>query len=121
MWTSLSSGIASSILNRSLGFSDSGIPQSTSSITVTDTDKTRLLKDQDKSDEQQHPPTLIDEEIETLYAGFQKRRKSAVEGEEREAEEDRLEAEEKAAQLKIEEAKVRALNATGRIDFAIQE
>lgn len=119
MWTSLSSGIASSILNRSLGFNDTNLPQSTSSIKVTDTDK--KPPSVPGEDGQQHPPTLIDDEIETLYAGFQKRRKSAVEGEEGEGEEERLEAEEKAAQLKGEEAKVRALNATGRIDFAIQE
>lgn len=118
MWTSLSSGIASSILNRSLGFSDTGVPTSTSSIAAGEAEKARGEK---VVEAQQHPPTLIDDEIETLYAGFQKRRKSAVDGEEEEGEEERLAAEERAAVLKVEEAKVRALNATGRIDFAIQE
>lgn len=117
MWTSLSSGIASSILNRSLGINDTDAPTSTSSIAAGEAEKAKG----ERAVEAQHPPTLIDEEIETLYAGFQKRRKSAVEGEQKEGEEERLAAEEKAAVLKVEEAKVRALNATGRIDFAIQE
>lgn len=118
MWTSLSSGIASSILNRSLGFNDTITPTSTSSIVAGEAEKARGEK---AAGEQQHPPTLIDDEIETLYAGFQKRRKGAVDGEHEEGEEERLAAEERAAVLKVEEAKVRALNATGRIDFAIQE
>lgn len=118
MWTSLSSGIASSILNRSLGFNGTDAPTSTSSIAAADADK---RAEKVAGEEQVHPPTLIDDEIETLYAGFQKRRKSAVEGEEEEGEEERLAAEERAGMLKVEEAKVRALNATGRIDFAIQE
>lgn len=118
MWTSLSSGIASSILNRSLGFNDTITSTSTSAIVAGEAEKARGDK---AADEQHHPPTLIDDEIETLYAGFQKRRKSAVDGEHEEGEEERLAAEERAAMLKVEEAKVRALNATGRIDFAIQE
>lgn len=118
MWTSLSSGIASSILNRSLGFSDTGVPTSTSSIAAGEAEKAKVEK---AVEAQQHPPTLIDDEIETLYAGFQKRRNRTVDGEEEEGEEERLAAEERAAVLKVEEAKVRALNATGRIDFAIQE
>lgn len=116
MWTSLSSGIASSILNRSLGFSDGGAPASTSGIAAAEAEKRK----EGSTEESVHPPTLIDDEIETLYAGFQKRRKGA-EGEEGEGEEERLAAEERAGMLKVEEAKVRALNATGRIDFAIQE
>lgn len=65
-------------------------------------------------------PTLIDDEIETLYAGFQKRRKShqsdiGGEGEEW------VEAEERGRKLRREEMKVRALNQNGRVDFSIQE
>lgn len=121
MWTSFSSGIASSLLNRSLGFSDTAPPAASAGI---DSERTNWGERQPEVEHQQRPPTLIDGEIETLYAGFQKRRRSAVEGEEGRKEEDeqeKIDAEEKAAQLKVEEAKVRALNATGRIDFAIQE
>jgi hypothetical protein len=65
-------------------------------------------------------PTLIDDEIETLYAGFQKRRKShqsdvGMEGD------DWAEVEEKGRKLRREEMKVRALNQNGRVDFSIQE
>lgn len=122
MWTSLSSGIASSILNRSLGFNDTNTPTSTSAIVAGEKARgEKAAAAAAAAEEPQHPPTLIDDEIETLYAGFQKRRKSAVDGEQEEGEEERLAAEERAAMLKVEEAKVRALNATGRIDFAIQE
>jgi hypothetical protein len=76
----------------------------------------------------QHPPTLIDSEIETLFSGFQKRRES-VQGD---AEQRDLgagaigspewqEAEERAKRLKREEEKVRRLNTNGRVDYAIQE
>ena len=67
-------------------------------------------------------PTLIDDEIETLYAGFQKRRKShqsdvGIGGDG----DDWAEAEEKGKKLRREEMKVRALNQNGRVDFSIQE
>ena len=78
---------------------------------------------------QQHPPTLIDAELETLYGGFQKRRKSiqsdsetrdlgagAVHGRPEWAE-----AEERGKRLRKEEEKVRKLNNNGRVDYAIQE
>ncbi|RAL59349.1 hypothetical protein DID88_006840 [Monilinia fructigena] len=60
-------------------------------------------------------PTLIDDEIETLYAGFQKRRKNDT------PESDWAEVEERAKKLRREEMKVRALNQNGRVDFSIQE
>jgi hypothetical protein len=63
--------------------------------------------------------TLIDDEIETLYAGFQKRRKSH-QGD-HPTEYDWSETEEKGKKLRREEAKVRALNQNGRVDYSIQE
>lgn len=84
---------------------------------------------QDLSDRQHHPPTLIDNEIETLYGDFEKRRKSiqgdsetrdlgagAVKGTPEWAE-----AEERGKRLHREETKVRRLNSNGRVDYAIQE
>lgn len=75
--------------------------------------------------EGQRPPTLIDSELETLYAGFQKRRKSEQESDAntRDLGESPLwkEAEERGRKLKREEAKVRALNSNGRVDYSIQE
>ncbi|KAI0912269.1 DDHD domain-containing protein [Ustulina deusta] len=71
--------------------------------------------------------TLIDDDLETLYARFQKKRveeqkdsaSRAEEGQELDA---AWAAEElKAQKLRREELKVRALNWNGRIDYAIQE
>ncbi|KAL9053408.1 MAG: hypothetical protein Q9162_004778 [Coniocarpon cinnabarinum] len=70
-------------------------------------------------------PTMIDQEMETLYAGFQKSRKSAQEsdGQTRDFGESPLwsEAESRGRKLRREEAKVRALNSNGRVDYSIQE
>ncbi|CAO2652199.1 Nn.00g004820.m01.CDS01 [Neocucurbitaria sp. VM-36] len=72
----------------------------------------------------EHPPTLIEAEIETLFAGFQKRRKSQQsEDGTRDLEKDLewQELEERSRKLKKEEAKVRSLNSNGRVDYSIQE
>lgn len=61
--------------------------------------------------EGKHPPTMLDAEIETLFAGFQKQRKSGV----------LSDGDVDESRVRNEEDKVRALNSTGRIDFAIQE
>ncbi|KAI5809481.1 DDHD domain-containing protein [Pyronema omphalodes] len=113
MWSSFSSGIATSILNRSLGITDT--PSSATSASVSRTNS--------GLQEGQHPPTLVDAEIETLYTGFQRRRKdlgdksasASASTEEQEA----IGKEER--KLKREDEKVRGLNRTGRIDFSIQE
>ena len=76
-------------------------------------------------DDGEHPATLIDAEIETLFSGFQKRRKSQASedgrGLSREDAEEWADLEEKSRRLKREEDKVRALNANGRVDYSIQE
>jgi hypothetical protein len=66
----------------------------------------------------QHPPTLIDDEIETLYSGFKKQRKTSNP---LDKDDERRELEEQARKLKREEGKVRALNSNGRVDYSIQE
>lgn len=66
-----------------------------------------------------HVPTLIDSEMETLFAGFQKRRKSNDDGATDFG--TTRETEEKGRKLRCEEAKVRALNSNGRVDYSIQE
>ncbi|RYP72491.1 hypothetical protein DL771_004131 [Monosporascus sp. 5C6A] len=72
--------------------------------------------------------TLIDDELETLYAKFQKKRveenKDGVVGEDAETADlgEAWAAEElKAQKLRREELKVRALNRNGRVDYSIQE
>jgi hypothetical protein len=72
----------------------------------------------------EHPPTLIEGDIETLFAGFQRRRKSQQsEDGTRDVEKDLewQELEERSRKLKKEELKVRGLNGNGRVDYSIQE
>jgi hypothetical protein len=153
-WSSLSSGIASSILNRSLGLTGEDVASMTESqgsmarespmsvgtgtnissggvispvppLVREDTnEKKRQLAENtaaaDREGSEANAPTLIDDEIETLYAGFQKRRKSqqSNEGQNHQA---WVEAEERGRKLRREELKVRGLNQNGRVDFSIQE
>jgi hypothetical protein len=65
-------------------------------------------------------PTLIDDDIETLYAGFQKRQKSQ-QSDNGQSPHTWAEAEDKGRKLRREEMKVRGLNQNGRVDFSIQE
>ncbi|CAN8106391.1 unnamed protein product [Discula destructiva] len=68
--------------------------------------------------------TLLDDDLETLYGKFEKARKSLAEFAKFDdaAERERwAEEENKAARLRREEMKVRALNRNGRVDYSIQE
>lgn len=69
--------------------------------------------------------TLLDDDLETLYSKFQKGRVDMIReegGTQDETErEDWLAQESKAARVRKEEMKVRALNRNGRVDYSIQE
>ncbi|KAI4109172.1 MAG: hypothetical protein LQ345_007074, partial [Seirophora villosa] len=128
-WSNITSGVASSLLNRSLGISGDGQSQSGQTIAAPTAPNVgpsaragTNSMGRDASGEE-HPPTLIDSEIETLYAGFQKRRKSQQSDEARDLGErpEWHDADARAKRLQREEAKVRALNSNGRVDFSIQE
>lgn len=152
LWSSLSSGIASSLLNRSLGLTSDDVarmeapspPRSTShrrSVgagtnisaggVIADTptlqrentnEKMKQLAEDTAAADRDgtgNAPTLIDDEMETLFAGFQKRRKNHQA--DHPTDYDWQEAEEKGNKLRREEAKVRALNQNGRVDYSIQE
>ncbi|KAM0720899.1 hypothetical protein Q7P37_003184 [Cladosporium fusiforme] len=159
LWSSMSSGLASSLLTRGLGYTgdepartsntagDKGkssaplsmgggtgsgqatgpLPAEGTKITKVDEEKqAKLASDALAAGEKgQHPPTLIDQELETLYAGFEKERKGISEAHARDSPHmnpDELhEAEERGKKLRKEEAKVRRLNSNGRVDYAIQE
>ena len=145
-WSNITSGVASSLLNRSLGLTGEGQISSSQPLTpnqvqpiraagagtniiaggvITSGSEATGISTSSKSSDSpdQHPPTLIDAEIETLYAGFQKRRKSLRSDEARDLGEspEWKESGERARRLRREEAKVRALNSNGRVDFSIQE
>ena len=152
LWANITSGVASSLLNRSLGLigddqissSQTMLPGPAQNLSACSGAGTNIkaggatpapvqvskekkvdVAEEISSREQDNdqPPTLIDGEIETLYAGFQKRRKSleSEEGGDSMGTAERREMDEKARRIKKEEAKVRALNSNGRVDFSIQE
>lgn len=140
MWTSFSSGLASSLFNRSLGLTNddiarmeassssrqssqtpganmnsTGVPEAPNLRREETSAKKKLLAMNTAKADQEGTggataPTLIDDDIETLYSGFQKARQS-----------DQKLEDENGKRLKREEAKVRALNPNGRVDYCLQE
>ena len=145
-WSNITTGVASSLLNRSLGLQaadPSQTPQRAHSLSIgagTNIAGSGVIAGSDELDAArrkasgsissdyndsnvEHPPTLIDQEIQTLYSGFQKSRKIVQSDDGRDfghsLEWD--EAEARARRYRREEAKVRALNSNGRIDYSIQE
>ena len=145
-WYNLTSGVASNLINRSLGITgqEQALPQDRAKPAaiqtqmqpganpsdtsgdpgglISDGKKQQEVADAVKASDPNRVPTLIDTEIETLYAGFQKRRRSHTST--ASAEPSGLEYEmeqEKAKKLRREEAKVKALNSNGRVDYHIQE
>ncbi|KAI1098681.1 DDHD domain-containing protein [Jackrogersella minutella] len=160
LWSSFSAGIASNILNRSLGLSNQdvanfnaannsnnpsqpmppgagtnivggGVIDINAQAEKTDARKRALAHQNSSSgsggNSSGHDATLIDDELETLYARFQKKRveehkNSASRAEEGQELGEAWAAEElKAQKLRREEAKVLALNRNGRVDYSIQE
>ncbi|KAK2609352.1 hypothetical protein QQS21_002133 [Conoideocrella luteorostrata] len=145
LWSSLSAGIASNILNRSLGISNEEVARltaeehsglSTDKKTASGAEAAGRLEAAELSEERKrqlaanaarghrvsdngNSVTLIDDELETLYSTFQKRHDETEHHDEEIA---HLNVESrKARKLRIEEGKVRALNRNGRVDYNIQE
>lgn len=157
-WTSVSSGIASGILNRSLGITGAEaskmssdlsyqkssrplsvgagtnvgggvipqpLTQGEAGMAIMNEERMRRLGNEPitPGNDGERPPTLIDSEIETLFDGFQKRRKSLDTETVKNLEKDMewKDLEDRSRRLKREEAKLRALNVNGRVDYSIQE
>jgi hypothetical protein len=155
LWSSLSAGIANSLLNRSLGLSNEEVakmnaasaaqpgPAPTSDGASAPTaagtafsnpagqnekanNRKRQLVESSPSDGScpggDKDVTLIDDELETLFSKFQKRRLDGPNHDESQnAEIDWAQEDRKAQKLRLEEMKVRALNRNGRVDYSIQE
>ena len=129
LWSNITSGVANSLLNRSLGITGEGQPSASQSMPVPNVPsivpsaRVGTNATGPDSSNEEHPPTLIDSEIETLFSGFQKRRKSQQSDDARDLGErpEWEEAEKRAKRLQREEAKVRALNSNGRVDYSVQE
>ncbi|KAH8671165.1 DDHD domain-containing protein [Xylariales sp. PMI_506] len=162
LWSSISGGIASSILNRSLGLTNEDVANFTAANSAPATPpfsaetnsaagggvisdpssaqtKAQLSEARKKALAAQknalsasglragsagsENATLIDDDLETLFSNFQKRRvEAASRADDSQALGDAWAAEEARAQkLRWEEMKVRALNRNGRVDYSIQE
>ncbi|KAK1509404.1 DDHD domain-containing protein, partial [Colletotrichum costaricense] len=149
LWSSLSAGIASNILNRSLGLSnedvakmnsanspqqvsgagtniaDSGVISDASKLGEKTNERKKQLADSKsmmgRTSISGNEMTLIDDELETLYSKFQEKRVALAKTDDDGGAADWLEAERKAQKLRREEMKVRALNRNGRVDYSIQE
>ncbi|KAL2811164.1 DDHD domain-containing protein [Aspergillus granulosus] len=120
LWTNFTSGVASSLLNRSLGISsDEGSSQSSS---ARPQQQSSLQPSADSLEDRS--PTVIDPEIETLYEGFQKaklRRQKADRDSKGELDPGQADADRGLRKLRLEDEKVRLLNSNGRVDYSIQE
>ncbi|KZL87030.1 ddhd domain-containing protein, partial [Colletotrichum incanum] len=149
LWSSLSAGIASNLLNRSLGFSnedvakmnstnapqqvsgagtniaDSGVISDVSKLEAKTNERKKQLADSKamvgRTSISGNEMTLIDDELETLYSKFQEKRVDLAKADDDGGRADWIEAERKAQKLRREEMKVRALNRNGRVDYSIQE
>ncbi|KAF6823802.1 DDHD domain-containing protein [Colletotrichum plurivorum] len=149
LWSSLSAGIASNLLNRSLGLSNEDVAkmnsvsaQPNASGAGTNIAEGGVISDVSKLGEKTNERkkqladskslmgrtsfsgnemTLIDDELETLYSKFQEKRVDLAKANDDGGAADWIEAERKAQKLRREEMKVRALNRNGRVDYSIQE
>ncbi|GJC97970.1 DDHD domain-containing protein [Colletotrichum higginsianum] len=149
LWSSLSAGIASNLLNRSLGLSnedvakmnsanaaqqvsgagtniaDSGVISDVSKLEAKTNERKKQLADSKamvgRTSISGNEMTLIDDELETLYAKFQEKRVDLAKSDDDGGRADWVEAERKAQKLRREEMKVRALNRNGRVDYSIQD
>ncbi|CAK7208259.1 hypothetical protein SBRCBS47491_000031 [Sporothrix bragantina] len=117
LWSSFSAGITSNLLNRSLG--------------LTQEDVAKLEQQQQQQQDMsadgstELPQPIVNEEVETLFSHFEKKRAAMAKEEAKESGGDtasrRIRDDAKAQRMRREEAKVRALNRNGRVDFSIQE
>ncbi|KAH0427415.1 DDHD domain-containing protein [Colletotrichum camelliae] len=149
LWSSLSAGIASNILNRSLGLTnedvakmnsasaqpqvsaqganmaDSGVISDASKLGEKTNERKKQLADSrsmmGRTSLSGNEMTLIDDELETLYSKFQEKRVDLAKTNDDGDAADWIEAERKSQKLRREEMKVRALNRNGRVDYSIQE
>ena len=122
LWSSLSAGIASSLLNRSLGLSSEEVARMNAEVSSAQGlgERADGRKREVANASAEHGTTLIDDDLETLYAKFQKtHRHLEASGS---GADDQLDDEKREAQkMWTEDARVRALNMNGRIDYSIQE
>lgn len=125
LWSSFSTGLTNSLINRTLGLSAEIANRPMPTLSNPDTaplsveDAKRLVAQGSNSLETgsngRNPPTLLDTGLETLFSGFQV--KAAKAGTPLDGPQVKMEE----GKVKREEGKVRALNKNGRVDYCIQE
>ncbi|PYH97778.1 phosphatidic acid-preferring phospholipase A1 [Aspergillus ellipticus CBS 707.79] len=126
LWTNFTSGVASSLLNRSLGLTSENAPSEPALDATLQARQGRLSASStglSNGTECKHP-TLIDSDLETLYDGYrrtgagynQNGSHATTEKSSETVGNDHLEE-----KLMVEDAKVRALNSNGRVDYSVQE
>ncbi|KAI1327236.1 DDHD domain-containing protein [Xylariaceae sp. FL0255] len=146
LWSSVGTAITNNILNTSLGISSEEMAKLNESSPSVDEDKAKSEKANARKKElarqqlsransldpnsqeanNHHDMTLIDDDLETLYSKFQKKRVQEHQDSTSRAEEGQelgalwAAEESKAQKLRAEELKVRALNWNGRVDYSIQ-
>ncbi|GAQ47239.1 DDHD domain protein [Aspergillus niger] len=128
LWTNFTSGVASSLLNRSLGLTSEDTASSEVGLNTTlHAHKSQSSASDPGSSHQTEDirnPTLIDSNLETLYEGY---RKAGEGGKPRDSQSnvgdsfESLGTDHHGRRLMIEDAKVRTLNSNGRVDYSIQE
>jgi hypothetical protein len=129
LWSSLSAGIANSMLNRSLGLTNEDVANMSANAAPSDERSEQTNQKKQKLAEASangqngsgNDPTLIDDDLETLYSKFQKTRQDLSKEEKDEDARDWVEEEKKSRKFRREEMKVRAMNRNGRVDYSIQE
>ncbi|KAK0644399.1 DDHD domain-containing protein [Cercophora newfieldiana] len=154
LWSNLSAGIASNLLNRSLGLTQQDVarinaqqqhdpsPGAGTNIgggVISDKNLSDALRSEKTAERQRqlaarqggltasgNEQTLLDDDLETLFSKFQKNRLAIVTEKGLSADtainvDAIAEEEEKAAKMRREEMKARALNRNGRVDYCIQE
>ena len=146
LWSSLSAGITTNMMKNSLGLSKDDVARMSANGQISATqlleagkndssggvipDVIKVGEQADKRKNQlarekaaglnageERDVILIDDDLETLYSKFQKKREEPSQSDGQEAKSNDA----KAQKMRREERKVRALNKNGRIDYSIQE
>ncbi|OJJ50443.1 hypothetical protein ASPZODRAFT_126310 [Penicilliopsis zonata CBS 506.65] len=123
LWTNFASGVASNLLNRSLGLNSEDLPPQPTPGTGGNLHQADSLRVSNANAGQSR--TLIEQQLVTLYGGSEKTHEKGKEtgpqSSRPENAAESLDVDDRSRRLKIEDSKVRALNSNARVDYSIQE
>ncbi|PYH42164.1 DDHD family phospholipase [Aspergillus saccharolyticus JOP 1030-1] len=123
LWTNFTSGVASSLLNRSLGLSpeDTSSPSPSNATNQNAENRSSVAGFYALGEDEIRRPTLLDPDLETLYGTVHRHSASERQNPQANNVTRASEADSSSKRILLEDAKVRALNANGRVDYSIQE